>query len=635
MSLSGQPVSPPGEQRKGPPHPWVNLALAIVLLTGSFCARFLASIIHADPPTDPVPWLFEIVRVFIALAGGYFMWRYVQWRATARPMTKYTSVEPESTKPSASVLADNFVAHVLDQPLDRMTSGEAWTFAQQFVQPSLSRGRVKETITVARGRTRRDCSVQFKPALDVNLGPDGKSKREFIPLARFKRGRVLTDLRIEDHDGFRLASLPHDEFMTLVGVCVRKLLRDCVDSTEMEQSLESQVQYIFVENALIGLCVLHRPLQDRESLEERAKLILGQVLNGLQGDSGLNVDRGLDIDKDKAELLCALVAQVQAVYGIVVRVSRPPEYSKTITYSYTEALFVNETLEDPRAGSGSSKSIDRKLELRRRWRKIQNLMRQGLEVSLPEMRVDASRSRSSESYHLEVEAPPDYYVAEAWFYNDDDGVKTSIHRGTSPGMYEWGRPHSRVTPACGETTTHVYTRSFKNSDHLHPWLYVRFVERPPGSLGRALLVSAGLLITVWLIGVAVSTSAGGQLRSDLGAMVFAIPIGLIAVFGFTSKERGYTGTLVSQGAIVGSILLAVVVLVALQLTEAKRLDSLPKWPSLLMVENPVWILLLLASLALTIGVAAVLGVRWLRWQWAADGPRRPGELSEPSSAKVA
>lgn len=574
----------------------IFLAVGILAVATALGARMITSRLGMEPPTDSTAWPFELCRILLAIVGFVLIGIYTFWRARNYPRRNYVRTFGPSLR-TESQIAQAFVERVLSMPT--LSSHDAWLFAQQLVQPSLTRGRVEERISIERHLVRRCCTVQLRSPAPQS---DEKDWRELLPVARFLRGRVIPDLHISSLTGEELASLPHDQFMTRAGLCIRTMLADCINTQDVMAHGETAAEYVLLQEALIGMCVKHVPLEGQQSIAARAELLRNNLAT---------VFRRLRIlQEDQFSMVCALACQLQVSFAVVVPVTVRREESVTVNYEYTEPLISN-------TPSGAKGPVRWSQSVRMIRRRVFNWCRQALDYNLPEVYISAARARSCDSYHLTVEAPPGSYVAESWFFNEREETRESVSRLSRDRMYEWGGSHSRVSPPSGRSETHVYTRSFGSSSYVAPWLYARFAERPLGSLGRALLVGVGVTSTIWVIGVHLSMSHE-RIALDLGALLFAVPLSLIAVLGWSAAERGYSGTLAGQGFLLGSAALALSALLALQLSNADRLEGLKSWPAVVMVTEPAWIVLLVSSLALNVWGAALLAVRWVRWQRDVD-----------------
>lgn len=149
----------------------------------------------------------------------------------------------------------------------------------------------------------------------------------------------------------------------------------------------------------------------------------------------------------------------------------------------------------------------------------------------------------TQSYYFRVDAPAGHYVSSTELVRPKNDVP-SDDRYTAVDFADLpDQTYSRA----GLTYAHVRVRNLPdqvsmahrgpNGEYLRAPLGVRVVfhEIPPGSVGFALLVSLSALLTLAVVGIALSLRAT-QLSSDIPALLVAVP-GLVGVLVGSTLEK--------------------------------------------------------------------------------------------------
>lgn len=581
---------------------WARRGMAIAgftLFSVSLGAQFIVHAFRIAPNDDQAYW-FHLLRLIIAFIAFALIMIFIHWSARRDFGRHHRRGEPgnveldptdEQIVDAGLELTERALREYESTELDKTT---AFNFVHRLLEPASVRSRMVESITVSENSVRRTCAVEFEPLSDLEPESTTRTTPDLIPVLRMDRGQLVNDLDLRDIDSRQVQTYNHDAYMLLVAVCILKLLDAAIDPQLLQTDKLSKQRFVQLRRLMVGRTVIRDPLRPRETVESRADSFLEELMSQI-----------VICEELEARLLCQLVALTQVTYAIVARVEASTSAPTRFLYSYREDLPQRPVkLASPRKKS---------------WL-LQDELRAPLGVDPVEVHVDASRAKKAASYHLEVEAPPGYYVAETWVYDRRTGraaAKESLR-----GVYRLSTPYYRCKPPRGDSFAHLYTRGFLRSRIEQPFLYVRFAEKPPGSMGRAWLVSLALLALVWLFGVAASTQVaaspqGGSPETlgsiDPGALLVAVPLAFVAVVGFTSRERGYAGTLLSQLSLAGSVALITLVLILLQLFQGGRM--LPgAWPSLVMVTHPAWIILLILATTHAAWTGTTLGVRYWRWR---------------------
>lgn len=572
--------------------------IALAILSTSIAGYFSVSI-----PTDLLPW-YRGIRAIEATLGLVL----AVWGIKRRAYSNGPEVDTKPEVPSTSELLKatrSFVDRVWSSDLHHeLSHQQAIDFVQMWMSPETSRGRTYETVSLGQDSIRRTCSIHLEPlpGRKGRIWSRASRTNQYVPIARFRRGHLVNNLSIHDRSGRTVSSLPNGEFMVLIGVCVRILTQAAVDFKTAGATKRAYA-------LLLGQCLISRPLSDSETLAQRAT----EVASILKTTSGVRIR-----DTVTVTVLCTLIALAQTTYAIVV--PAPPGESRLFfELSYDERLLERSQPGGPSAASGSAKKLSAFQRLRTflhsQYVRVLSGARALLRLRPTTVHVDVSRAMKSDSYHLECKAPDGYYFAAARFY--DARTSKRVARTPTPRLYNFEEPYFRCSPPNGGGGIHLYSRGFAGRHDIHlPSLSLRLSEIPPGSTARAWVVSASLLIIIWIIGATpfyTDPNSKDVASASLSSLLFTVPIALIGVLGAASREPD-AANLTSRGSLVMSALLALVSLTLDQLMRGGKIPHDAAWPAIAMVTQPIWIVLLVVTLVQTCLVGGRALVRFFKWR---------------------
>lgn len=578
---------------------WISAGLLIVafaLLATVIAAPFSFIVEPADRP-----W-YLTWRVLVASVGFVIVLWGIRSRVRARTAQRGRPAIAEPRQGELLGATRLYLAEVATAYADRLIELKAAIdFAERLISPDKVRSRTVESVQVRGDTVRRTCAVHYKQLQTEQRARSGRGKPStiYLPLVRFKRGHLVDSLSITDRSGKQVTSMSNRNYMVLIGVCVVQLMRASL-------TVGSRRDARRVHAMLLGQCLLNRPLTAGETTNDRTEEHLARLAEL----------REVEVrDRVTAELLCALVALAQTTYAIVVAWDAA-EAQPYFELSYAERLSEKSMAQPPPSWALGDDGWRKALRLiRGMYRQIKAEARALLGIGPVDLHVDASRAKKSSSYHLELLAPEGHYVASARFY--DAKSRKRVGGNPNPRLYRLDKPYYRCPPPNGAATAHLYTRGFsERADVARPSLHVRFAEVPPGSVGRAWLVSASLLIIIWVIGVSpfyTDPKASSSPTANLSSLLFTVPIALIGVLGATARERDGL-TLTSRLSLLCSSLVALASLALDQLMRADRIAHTLAWPAVAMVTHPIWISLMLATLLQVLFVGIRSLTRFFSWR---------------------
>lgn len=563
---------------------WALSALALSVLLGVLALVF--NLIHrawTGSPSESHSYRIRIGLFILALILFLEFCRH--WSKRPIPGTVRTVEDHDGVDVVSAVLALDADSQKPEMRT-RFTPQGAWDFAERFVRPNETRSRMTEEISLNGDHYIRHCELEMSTPAKAN-------ERIFVPFLRLRKGVLVDNLKVVDGQDGYVCTLPSSESTLLNAVCIKLLLDATVDEAVLANDHDAILKYAKVELLLLSRCVRSYPRSDE------ADVVIAAIK-----DAGLPVKSATHLD-----LLARFVAQVGSTYAIVADLATSVAGTAVINYTYTEPL---------RSDRKSAKSGQVGLMTRRFF---------GLEPT--SIKIDASRALKCSSYHLRVLAPAGYLVESSLFYDEDS---RSIVRHKAPrDIVMRGRPYFRCRPPQGQSFAHLYTRNFHASDVASPTFAVAFAEKLPGSLGKAWMLAVATAAVIWLFGATWVTgqidagkahAAGDSLGGlDPGAFAFALPVALWAITGYGDRHGKYASALFPQLSIVASMVLSFAALILTLFIKTQRIavDNLKE--SVLFVEHPYWIVLLLIALA----NVAYVGGRLLIDLWRARGlEERPG-----------
>jgi len=460
--------------------------------------------------------------------------------------------------------------------------------------PIVTRARIAENVRLRSDRVVRSSTVEFlpEPAEDDHtieaVGGDQLYATRLVPVVRFNKGQLISNLEIRDASGQLLPTLPHGEYLVLTGLCIFALLGSAV---RQPQTGEQRRIYAEIQTLLISRAISSEVLDQNEAAAETARLTTF-------------ITRKLHVEsRDHLTLLCSFVTRAQVAYAIVVEAAIPRDRHVIFQISYEERLSST-----PAQGVETAGLREKVSAAVREW--------SGLDPN--SLFIDVSRTKKCASYHLEIEAPDGYYIGETWFHDHTSMKPIPVLEPQK--IYQSSRPYFRCPKPSGQSYAHLYTRSFQHSAARSPFLYVRFFEKLPGSLGKAWILASAVLAIVWIFGATWdgSTPPTGEESPlggiDPGSLIFALPLALWAIMGFGERARGYFSTLASLVSILSSLLISFVALVLTLFIRSGRIPGDLHGPSAALVSHPFWIVLLGIAVINFLWIGEKFMIRFWRWR---------------------
>lgn len=438
-------------------------------------------------PTDASAFRIGLRLLFLLIAISFARWAIILHAKQSQET--WSSKEVAAAKkalendPADPTALTDFIVEVLELADSTSLSGENLeSFLRSTGNQTAARRCVVETIDIEETHYRRTTETDFV------LGHTGDTM--FVTLFRAEKGELLDSLSATDADGRRLSILSRKDAMAVLWSVVRALVRQAMDGVAFSDDSARATAHAELELYYGAPLVLPRGEQ-------------GTVMQpSVMPPAGSDPQRQLDALMDELTNEYPVIAMIGADVGVVAGDDR---YFK-VTHSTTHRLH-------PRSAKTNSPR-----------EQLQNFLRQRLMVANLQFEFDAGKALRCVDYHLRVNAPHSSVIGEVLFWDRDSKqpiVKAKSQRGHVT------RYHSRTPQPHDQPFAHLYTRDLARSDAGSPVYNVRFYERLPGAVGRAMLASLALLWVVWATGLSAASNTQG-LDADSLALLLAVQGGLVA-----------------------------------------------------------------------------------------------------------
>jgi hypothetical protein len=333
------------------------------------------------------------------------------------------------------------------------------TFTSRVTRPWDSRLRIIEDIRLGPRFVQRTVNVQYR-TYDSDF-----QERTLLPYARPLKGDVLANLTVTDNRGYQLRTLSYEETTSFLFICLQ-----------------------FTFTALSGYAGLSNA-QARQALRHFALVVtknqlrehhLRKIRTQLAGY--LSIDRDAEEWQTFTELLyvCAMRRPLIAQMRLAPSMRPSATDVHELTYSYDQPVSIEE----------------RETRYADAYEQRKQRMRQAALLHPTLLSLDVGSSRACRSYQARVRPPIGTYICETGMVDATRGraIPNLTHGAYYDSFVSW-----RPRPEEGSSDLHA--TNLHRSSALKPRLIIRLAEVPPGSLGRAVVISFAVLFTIWITGV--------------------------------------------------------------------------------------------------------------------------------------
>jgi hypothetical protein len=344
------------------------------------------------------------------------------------------------------------------------------------------------------------------PEAGIHTSPPQRVNRSLVPLLRARRGRLFSNLDVRDADGTSLAVLNHEENICLAGLLLQAELYRRVDASAPPQIVER------VAGVLNNVPALS---------PKKSKILYNSIFHSRVWDS-------LPVSATDARYIRRLTKFFCSSFLTTVEVPFGPNDRTVVQYSYTSRYQDIDTNKTGRQRRSIADRVGR---------------------SPSSFRVTIPLAFTAKSYHFRMSAPKGYYCnnQELLTISDAQPKRWKPHEsGTFWKAVKTGLPYS-----------HIYCRRFHKVKRRPLIVRAVFYERPPGSLGMAVLTS--WIVTLMLISFASIVDRLLVHRSGLTAAPFIVAIpGTVALWAQRTLSRHsiLVAPLLSRFTFLSSALLA-------------------------------------------------------------------------------
>lgn len=444
-------------------------------------------------------------------------------------------IPPPPTAGVAAILPDAAALTADRVAVERRYFNEAiLLFGNMLLNPTY-RLRLVESFTLHGDTARTHSTADFvmPPADRDQLATRGGSDpmRVAVPLLWLPKGTLLDGMVITNASGESLMKLARRDTVALIGLAVRSLfsaafLGDAPADARTEAALEG----------IQRLVAIRDPVDAEEVAQAFEELV-----------------RGLEpVAFGPFGVLSALVRQSATEY--VLAVEAPLQSGCALSIGYTGSVSIRTY----RPGRGGP---------------LGGLI--GLEPS--EIEIPLRAARLFDNYHAELDGRNrDQYVRSQRVVQRDRSHRTAAEPPRADGLFTEPANQNRARRSelrwhndSGDGFPHLHLVNYGYLRHapLLGWR-VRLAEVPPGSLGPVV----GLAFTVTLVALAFAVTAAKLTAPDLNApaVVLAIPVLVITVFGFSFPRLLRSSLTVVLGFLASGVL---AVLTALSLLTLREIDG--------------------------------------------------------------
>lgn len=253
-----------------------------------------------------------------------------------------------------------------------------------------------------------------------------------------------------------------------------------------------------------------------------------------------------------------------------------------------------------------------------KWRRRKDVFRSRLRLPPRWIPILLERAYSASSYRLQVACDESLYVdeAEVWDQKQNSWLRALERSGTYCSYLGWEEPAGK------SFTSLAAARLAPLKDRSRLYLYVRVVEKPPGSLAVAVSVSFATAMSLWLVG----SIQGGDPKSDLIAFLLAGPAVAASAFGLlgASAPHGYRS--ITGLTAIGSDLLLLLLGITLYLRQVVQEPKVspPKLSTdryFYFLNDWLWIALFSTSALVLVFTAGTFLHRLMKYRLLSGGSR--------------
>ena len=536
---------------------------------------------------------------------------------------------------------------------------------EMILNPSYFRMRTVESISLASRNITQRVSIDFSftdvrwllPSAFGSPGDNSDSTEQrtakipqflYIPLLIPRKGKLMDRLEITRSDGRFTSALSYEQSLRVLSLGLRYLIIAALIRPKKKPHLDdpdapvlNSAEFHMAELKLLMQIARRGPIirEDSEGNETKSWKELK-----LQVEGQLKLIKDLCDKANPGESLEDRAERDKAMRHV-------EDYVLMLAYSYPIIVALPNTDPQPRRRLNYERIMvpvpEVDVDARHRFWLWQAIARRRLWLGLrpDNAQIPVNLAFNTDSYHLEVMAPADYYVRDQfvgckkckrrlhsdWRFTHD---ASSLCRHAPNGLDD--KCYLRVGKRRGQNYSHIYMRGFDKTqlDSENMVTRVQFSETPPDIAERALLSAATASIAFGLLGYI--WSHGLPHPSEFVSVFLALPGVAAAWFGYNANVdtvlRSSLGPRLSLW-LTGALSLAGLICYLLQSFPGVNLGQ--EW-SFLGIHQDLWLILLLLSLGNTAFIGYVSATRLLRFvrlsaRTAADEPDPSGEV--PSRRK--
>ena len=469
---------------------------------------------------------------------------------------------------------------------------------------------------------------------DQKMAADRKVEKPqflYIPLLIPAKGQLMDRFEIKGSDGQPATSLSYQQSLRILSLGLRYLILSAL--TELSSTALTELgptpnlnkpEFLTAELSLLGLISRRGPINRHSSewkhLESEVKVHLDSIADLYPATQPRSAEEESMARETAMQKVKNYVLMLVHSYPIIVAVpNTDPQMRQRLYY---QRVMVPRPQDSPRF---------------RLWL--------GLRPNFTTIQIKLAFD--TDSYHLEVVGPPDYYVNRQFV--GCTGCGRGLRSEWRGGQFRFdpcdhapiGRDdkcYLRIRQRLGQNYFHLYMRGFGASslDPQKMIAQVGFSEAPPGVDERALFSAIIETVVFGAFGYIASHFQNASLPTDVPALFLALPGVAAAWFGFNSDvDTILRSSLTARLSLLLTEALSIAGVVCYLLQHFLGWTAGPTW-SFMGIHQSLWLILLGLSIAnvAIIGYQTALRIMhfvWLSSRGGWDEPK-PG-LTVPSLGK--
>jgi hypothetical protein len=503
------------------------LVVRFLLLSIGWLAIALAGwrVAVSRPLIDDVVQIVTIAVLGVVMIGSSLLVNAIRERVSHR--------RPEPTWGAPQILD---ASDEVDRRMGAMSSPEANLFRSLILEPSAHFLRIAEHATPGPGHT----LVATNFTVQLPITPGGTIG---LPIVLKERGPLIDGLKVYDHGGTRVSTIPYRHQVAYLGAVFRQLVEDAVGSKGAADYRH------WIEPDVLRILSSQLPADATDYLRVTDRLW------------ELFVAEKADMPRAGISILLLRALHTRTPVLIPLRREVDDELDRDDVAAPARDWLVRLGCEQDIGLAGKNwEGRSNLLWIRRPFRTLKLFLSLVLGVHSTEILIPVDNADRCQSYHLQCFGPEGVtYLGDQFLANPNDG--SSI----------------RLKSRRGQSYSHLYIQDGKEFTGRH--FSSTFFEVPPGATGVAAAVSVAVLVGVFVMGW---NHLHWSPESQVGilSLLIGLPGALAAVLGLGRTGGFLRGSILARISTIASLIAALAALVT-----ASTLVRNTPWSEALIAED--------------------------------------------------